>query len=525
MIAQDPASLRRQLKYSWTPFFTRYGRLTEIQTQTVPRILGGINVVASAPTASGKTESIVAPVAERCVSERWKGLSTVYIVPTRALANDTLHRIKGPLEDMGLTVVLKHGDKPNLPSTVPDWLITTPESLDSLLCRKTNLFSNLRTVIIDEIHLIDNTYRGDQLRLLLWRLKKLVAQRSLAIHLLSATLPDPEDVARRYTSNFELISVGGQRQIEYSLLGSHAEIHKLARESKWKKVLYFCNRRASVEKVADELRALWKPYPVVVHHGSLARNLREEAEQVMKENSVALCVATSTLEIGIDIGNIDLVVLDEPPWSISSLLQRVGRGNRRTDKVQAAAIARSASDKQNFQSMFDLAESGVLSNEPYKADLSVAVQQTLSYTWQNRASGITHTEMISFLSEVCSEQQAQRIIEHLDQSNLIQLSGSKWYCTTQLMDEAEKGCIHSNIPDQGEYKVIDIETGQEIGTISGEFDNFFLLACQPWEVVSSDYRSRCIRAKRVKSSVFPAVFGRHRGNGMFHHLLPPSLQV
>lgn len=521
MIDQNTVPVRQQLKHTWRPFFSRYGRLSPIQTQTIPKILDGINVVASAPTASGKTESVVAPVAERCMNERWDGLSAIYIVPTRALANDTLVRIGGPLDDMGLTTALKHGDKQQLPSTIPNWLITTPESLDSLLCRQTQLLATLRTVIVDEIHLLDNTYRGDQLRLLLWRLKKLVTTQPLAIHLLSATLPDPDAVANRYTSDFELVSVSGQRQTDYHLLDSHAEIRQLARDRKWKKILYFCNRRESVERIAAELTDLWNPYPVVTHHGSLGRKVREEAEQVMQENPVAICVATSTLEIGIDIGDIDLVVLAEPPWSISSLLQRIGRGNRRSGRVQAAAIAETAAEKMLLQSMFEAAAKGILFSEPYVADLSVAVQQTLSYTFQRRSSGVSHKELIAFLSELCSEQAAQQIIEYLNEQDWIQRAGNNWHPTTQLMDKAERGHIHSNIPDQGTYKVIDIESGQEIGTVSGVFDEVFLLARQAWEVVSIQHST--IRAKRFQGRVSSAIFSRHRGNGMFHYLLPPSL--
>lgn len=522
MIDQNAMAVRQRLRYTWRPFFSRYGRLSPIQIQTIPQILDGVNVVASAPTASGKTEAVVAPVAERCMVERWKGLSTIYIVPTRALANDTLVRIQGPLEDMGLATALKHGDQQQLPSTIPNWLITTPESLDSLLCRQTQLFPSLRTIILDEIHLLDNTYRGDQLRLLIWRLKKLVTAKPLAIHLLSATLPDPSAVANRYTTDFELVSVSGQRQTDYHLLDSHTQIRQLVRDRKWKKVLYFCNRRESVEKIAAELSDLWKPYPVVAHHGSLGRKVREEAEQVMKENPVAICVATSTLEIGIDIGDIDLVVLAEPPWSISSLLQRIGRGNRRSDRVQAAAIAKTGAEKLLLQSMFVAAAEGILFSEPYVADLSVAVQQTFSYVFQQRSSGVPHKELIAFLSELCSEQEAQQIIKYLNEQDWIQRAGNNWHPTIQLMDKAERGHIHSNIPDQGTYRVIDIESGQEIGTVSGVFDDVFLLARQAWKVVSIQHS--IIRAKRFQGQVSSAIFSRHRGNGMFHYLLPSNLR-
>jgi len=316
----DITAIRRRLKHSWIPFFTRFGKLTPVQVQTIPKVLDGANVVVASPTASGKTEAVVAPVAERFVSNQWEGMAVVYIVPTRALANDTLARIEGPLRDMGITTDLKHGDKPRLPKCLPDCLITTPESLDSLICRRPEVFAELRVIILDEIHLLDNTYRGDQLRLLLWRLRRLASDPEFSVHLLSATLSDPYEIAQRYVRDFEIVSVVGQREIDYHLLPSHQDIYCLARERKWKKLLCFCNRRDSVETVATELARLWHPYPVVAHHGSLNHQVREEAETVMKEANVAVCVATSTLEIGVDIGDIDLIVLAEVPWSISVLL-------------------------------------------------------------------------------------------------------------------------------------------------------------------------------------------------------------
>ena len=101
---QQVRIIRERLKYAWTPFFTRFGRLTPIQVATIPPILDGKNVIVASPTASGKTEAVIAPVAERFRNEGWQGLAVLYIVPTRALANDTLARIDGPLRDMGIHV-------------------------------------------------------------------------------------------------------------------------------------------------------------------------------------------------------------------------------------------------------------------------------------------------------------------------------------------------------------------------------------------------------------------------------------
>lgn len=513
--------IRQRMKYAWIPFFSRFGRLTPVQIETIPKILGGVNVVVASQTASGKTEAVVAPVAERFASERWNDLAILYIVPTRALANDTLVRIEWPLRDMGITTVLKHGDKPYLSDNLPNCLITTPESLDSLICRRPKIFATLHAAILDEIHLLDNTYRGDQLRLLLHRLKKVVVDTSFAVHLLSATLSEPCQVAQRYTENFELITVKGQREINYCLLESHKDVFQLVRAQKWKKLLYFCNKRESVETIAAELAKLWYPYPVVAHHGSLNRQIREEAEKIMKETDVAMCVATSTLEIGIDIGDIDLVVLAEPPWSISALLQRIGRGNRRSGIIQAVGIVSCDEEKSLMETMFNTAKTSALPPELYEPDLSVAVQQIFSLLYQYR-NGIRETELIELLLPLCSPNEVKLILGHLRDKSWIEYRMGYWCASTRLMDMGEKGRIHSNIPDSKTYKVIDTDSGSEIGTIAGLFDETFMLARRTWKVVS--VVGNIINVRRFKGEANSAIFKRQRNVGAFHYLLPPQLK-
>jgi ATP-dependent Lhr-like helicase len=519
--ATQVAIIRHRLKHAWVPFFTRFGKLTPVQEQTIPKILDGANVVVASPTASGKTESVVAPVAEQFVSNRWEELAILFVVPTRALANDTLARIEGPLRDMGIITALKHGDKPYLSKQLPNCLITTPESLDSLICRRPEAFAAVRTIILDEIHLLDCTYRGDQLRLLLWRLRKLAPDAKFSVHLLSATLSEPNQIARRYVSDFEVVSVAGRREIDYQLVRSSDEVYRLVRVRGWKKVLCFCNLRESVEAVAAELAQLWHPYPVVAHHGSLNRQLREEAETVMKEAGVAVCVATSTLEIGIDIGDIDLIVLAEPPWSISALLQRIGRGNRREGLIHAAVIATTEEEGVLLEAMFETAATGALSIESYEPDLSVAVQQTFSYLYQHPEGGC-EIELLELLSFLCSEGEAKLILGHLRQNGWIEWRTGHWFASTRLMDIGEKGRIHSNIPDSQTYRVIDIDSGKEIGSIAGVFDGVFVLAQRTWQVVS--VAGAIIKARRFKGKASAPLFRRHKNEGAFYYLLPSGLK-
>ncbi len=432
-----------------------------------------------------------------------------------------MSRLEGPLGEMYLRCVLKHGDRPTLPSGDIDWLITTPESLDSLLCRRPILFRTLRAVILDEIHLIDSTYRGDQVRVLLERLRQLTAASPLAVHMLSATLPDPTAVASRYVDEFQAITVEGARPIHAHLLPTHEEILNLAKTRRWRKLLYFCNTRKGVEETAGRLEALWSPYPVVAHHGSLDRHQREEAEEVMKQNSVAVCVATSTLEIGIDIGDIDLVVLGEPPWSLEALHQRVGRGSRRSDVIQAAALYRTEDERAVLELMFEAAAHGAYRSDAYAPDLSVVAQQTLSLLYQFR-SGILRQSLLDMVGLLGTQDEVAAILRYLGEKGYCLELDGKLYPSSELLDLGDEGKIHSNVPDHNDYRVTNVDTGQAVGRIRGTFDQVFLLAGQSWQVVAIQRDEVLVRRSSLRASA--ASFGIRRNVGQFHHLLPPELR-
>jgi len=514
-------TIRRDLRHTWRPFFGRFGNLTPVQVATIRPVLSGANVIVMAPTASGKTEAVVAPVAEQHMQERWQGLAVVYVVPTRALANDTLKRIGGPLEDMGLRAVLKHSDRSHLPENL-DWLITTPESLDSLICRRPHIFARLRAILLDEIHLLDGTYRGDQLRVLLTRLRDLSGNH-FATHIISATLQDADKVAERYMSSYELIASTGGRSVDLHLATTHEEIYQIARKYGWKKVLYFCNKREMVETVADQLTPIWKPYPVVAHHGALNKRAREEAEQILNESPRAVGVATGTLEVGIDIGDIDLVVLAEPPWSLSALMQRIGRGCRRSGRIQAAAIINSPDDQAHIEAMFEAIKEGQLGVAPYEADFSVGVQQALSIVFQHRGTGASDDDLKRMLTVLMTPSLTEQILLHLQHREWIERQGDRWFTTMMLIDEAERGNIHTNIPDTQNYRVFDVESNNEIGQIAGLFDDVFLLNGQAWQVI--DINSTMIRVRRFRGKANAALFKRHIQAGRYFYLLPPSLKA
>jgi ATP-dependent Lhr-like helicase len=514
--------LKRELKRTWITFFGRFGKLLPVQIETIPLVLECKNAVITSPTASGKTEAIIAPLIERLFNEGWRSLAILYISPTRALVNDIFYRLKEQLEELGISTSLKTGDKPSFnPQKLPNLLITTPESFDSLLCRHPQVFRELRAVVLDEIHLVDNTYRGDQIRLLLKRLRY-ITETEFNIYALSATIADPKDIGNRYFNDFEVIKSHGRREIEYTLVKSLKDVFEHARNEKLKKMLIFCNKRKSVEMMAIKARNLWGRDKVVVHHGSLSKAIREEAESFMKESQFGVCIATMSLEIGIDIGDIDAIVLAEVPWSISSLLQRIGRGNRRTQKNRVFALYDSEDEAALLEEMLNVAINGYVEEVDYSPDLSVVVQQIFSslYAHPNGLGGGYFSEIFN---EFCSEDDLKDILRHLAEYEWIEKGNGRWRASTKLMDLGGWGKIHSNIADSKALKVIDINSQQTIGEVQYPIDEVFVLAGKVWKIINVVVDK--IYVKQVKAKASAVKFKRHASKGAFYYLLPKDLRT
>ncbi len=521
--AQRVLELKARLKRTWIPFFSRFGRLFPIQLAAIPVILDGRNVVVASPTASGKTEAVVAPLAENLLRDGiHDGLAAIYICPTRALVNDTEVRCREPLSELGISCTVRTSDRPQFhPSKGTNFLITTPESLDSILCRCPEAIRSVRAVVVDELHLLDNTYRGDQLRFLLRRIAGL--QRTSALHLyaLSATLGAAAEVAARYMKEFVVIEQPGQREIDYSPVPSLSQALQVARSQGLRKLLMFANSRRKVEQTAADLSGLFPADKVVAHHGSLSKRKREEAERFMRESSIGICVATTTLEIGIDIGDIDAVVLVDPPWSVSSLLQRVGRGNRRAGVARAIAVYTTDEERAAYDRLIELARHGVVGDDPYAPDLSVVVQQTFSLLFGS-PQGIDANELWRCFEGFCTHEEWEAIMQHLYDQMLIEKSGGRWYAADRVMDMGEKGRLHSNIPDRTARRVVDITSGQAIGEVAEIVDELFALGGRMWQVTA--VRGSVIYAKPARGASPAPVFRTHRPHGAFHRYLPESLK-
>ncbi|MBN4061584.1 DEAD/DEAH box helicase [Bacteroidales bacterium AH-315-I05] len=341
---------------------------TEIQQKAWPEIKARKNVLISAPTGSGKTLAAFFAAIDNLVQQGIEGTllpetQIVYISPLKALSNDIernlqipLKGIKKQLKESGLPeskikVMVRTGDTPPSERTAmtkspPHILVTTPESLYLLLTSKNGriMLSTVHTTIVDEIHALVGNKRGSHLSLSLERLENLTKNKLVRIGL-SATQKPIEMVAdflvgkQQITSNCKIIDAGHKRKLDLQLEIPRSPITAVMPNEVWGELydrfeelieqhqttLIFVNTRRLAERMTHNLSERIGSESITAHHGSMSKEHRFEAEQKLKEGKLKCLVATASLELGIDIGSIDLVCQIGSPKSIAAFLQRVGR--------------------------------------------------------------------------------------------------------------------------------------------------------------------------------------------------------
>lgn len=470
-----------KLRKTWFAFFDAYGRLTDIQREVIPRILEGKNVLVCSATASGKTEAVCAPLIEKYMSNE-KIWTILYIAPTKALVNDMYERLYEPMERLSLKLVRRSGDYSNKINYIPQMIITTPESFDSMLCRNKlegtygHVLSRVKAIIIDEIHLLYGSARGEQLQWLIERIKRLknyafhqnwCDTKDIQIVGLSATMANPQKIADMFMKNAEVVVVHGMREIEVlnSKISSIKEIlpEYIANIKSKEKILVFSNTRKRVDELTAFLRKILnnRCFEVVAHHSSLSKNMRESAENTIKNNDMVIAVATSTMELGIDIGDIDTIVLDGPPLNIPSLLQRIGRGNRRTNKVRVLLCAESKKDAIILNAMVKAAKEGWLGLSDAGPNYHVAFQQIASYIFQAPNRSRKREILENFLQNRYSNNAKLIIDTMIEADELIEDEfgirlGEYW------LNKLNRGEIHSTIEYDIGYSIVDDLSGEKI---------------------------------------------------------------
>lgn len=528
----NPQEIKKHLPRTWLPFFSRFGNLTSIQELTIPHILSGENVVVISPAATGKTEAVIAPLLENLIQRgsfdsQTKMLKVLYISPTRALVNDLYRRLVDPISYCNISLGRKTGDRPKIDHKhLPHVLLTTPESFDSLLTRQTKLFLNCEVVVLDEIHLLDNTPRGDQLRILLRRLRKI--NDNLNYCALSATIDDL-NIGSRYFSDAKVCFLREPREIEYLLIPPENFVHQLfeiSRERHLKKILIFFNARSYVEGFSQKLNRPPFQDMVLVHHASLPKERREEVERVMNNSERAILCATSTLELGIDIGDVDCIVLYRPPFNVSSLLQRIGRGNRRTDKLFALGVYTNNWEKILFETFFDSARQGHLYEKNYQPSLSVIPQQIYSYLYQRRRIGATLKSIFNIFVPVYTEEQVRTVFKTIiEQDKVKEFRSGIYFDSYKLEKKIEWGKIHSTIAEIsfGAYDVYDIAQGNIIGRIF-HLQEKFILGGRCWQIVQVVEKEKRVYVKFIGKAPAVAKVFEGKGAGNYNYLLAPVLK-
>jgi ATP-dependent Lhr-like helicase len=483
-LRQDRA-ICRSLDRAWPAFFAGFGRLTEVQRRVIPAILEGSDVLVSAPTATGKTEAACAPLVELNVDRRSPWL-ILYVSPTRALVNDLAARLERPLGSLGLRVVRRTGDHKEPLDPVPHVLVTTPESMDSMLCRAHvpeggHLLAFAVAVVLDEIHLLHGTARGEQLRWLIQRLRRLrsfarregwTRDESLQIVALSATIPDSDAVRDAFLGAGAMAHrIPGQRGIERVDATGGDPRPEVALEAyirgarQAEKIIVFCNARKRVDELALDLQSPLGRlgYKVLPHHGSLAQVEREATEEAIKLEPRTVVVSTSTFEIGIDIGDIDLVVLDGPAPDVPSLLQRIGRGNRRTDRTRVMACSGSILEELVHKAMLEAADAGDLGSPERGPQFSAVRQQVASYIAQkHRKRHRTRDELSGLLSDLLDKGLGSSLLEQMVRNGDLEEDGAGLRLGPLWREAFATGKIHSTIEDAGGANVIDADTGKPI---------------------------------------------------------------
>ena len=315
-------------------------------------LLGGLDVIVLSGTGSGKTTAVLAPLVQRHLLSNPKDdqVAIVYVVPTKALGNDVVKRISVPIETLGFSVGLRHGDAPApRHAHQANIAVITPESLDVLVSGNSNVLRGVRAIVIDEAHLFYNTQRGLQLSILTRRIEAR-GRSSLQVVGLSATIGSPKYLWNFFRphideTNLAIVTGDAGRQIDVAVRIEPAEgdlpvtLERVARRQHFK-VLAFVNSRRVADRLAGQLQQSHAFQDAVfVHHSSISGEHREKTEREFAARARAICVATSTLELGIDVGDVDLVILYGLASGWESFLQRIGRGNRRGDRAKVLCIS------------------------------------------------------------------------------------------------------------------------------------------------------------------------------------------
>lgn len=515
------------MKDLYSLFLERYSAFTEIQKISMPIIESGSNCLIVAPTGAGKTEAAVLPLLNSLMGKESTPIKILYITPLRALNRDMLRRLEELCSYAKVTVGVRHGDttqkeRSRQARLAPLLLITTPETLQSILPTKYmgTYLKNLSVVIVDELHELYHNKRGAQLSLALERLEELSPNfQRIGI---SATIGDPE-TARNFLCNergCKVALVDSTKEMRLSAeapmrpkkdLSSFEEkfgldnqaLARLERISELVSAsdssIIFANTRQIVESLGSKLLHLNSINPfggIGVHHGSLDRAERIKIEDGFREGKIKSIIATSSLELGIDIGSIDLVIQYGSPRQALRLTQRVGRsGHTHKGIAKGVVIATNPVDLLETFAIFKLVKSSSFETfKPQFNSLDVLTNQICGIALDKSKIELNDLHKIikrSFIYKNLELSALARLVEFMFKLRLIGFDGK--FVTSGGRTRMYYYDHLSVIPDSKRFVVKNAMENRIISTLDEKFvansvdeDSVFITKGLPWRVLSID---------------------------------------
>ena len=546
-------------------FAEKFQTPTPAQEQGWESIAAGKSTLIAAPTGSGKTLAAFLWSLDRLIKRALNGgldecTSVVYVSPLKALGNDIAKNLQVPLAEIydlagregillpTIRVAVRSGDTPaqerqSMVRKPPHILITTPESLYILLtaARSRNFLKSAQTLIVDEIHAIAQDKRGAHLALSLERLDAL-AERPLQRIGLSATQKPIEEIARlligaRHIStsgalDCAIVDVGHQRAMELHIEVPDEELGPIIRQDIWAAVydklvaqiqthrttLIFVNTRRLVERVAHQLTERLGEGKVGAHHGSLSRKTRLEVEEKLKSGQYSVVVATASLELGIDIGHVDVVCHIGSPRNLAVLLQRVGRSGHwlgaipkgilfpltRDDLLQSVAAIRAVRQGQLDKLSVVKKPLDVLAQQMVATVASLeSTTKGIKDTNQRREeAGVSEEELLRLVRSAypykdLAKEEYEQVLEMLSEGVETRRSRRSAYIHRDRINgmlRARRGARLTAItnggaiPDTADYDVIEFPSETFVGKVHEDFaieslgGDIFLLGNRSWRI-------------------------------------------
>jgi ATP-dependent Lhr-like helicase len=494
-----------------------WSKLTSIQKKAIPVIIRKKNSLLVAPTGSGKTEAAVLPlfiILSNNKTEK-KGIRALYITPLRALNRDIHRRIIKYAEDLRLSANIRHGDtskssRLKMVQNPPDILITTPETLAIILTSR-KMRENLRTlewVIIDELHELIGSERGAHLSLSLERVE-LLAEKKIIRIALSATLGNLSEASRFLVGSDKKAAVIVDQsirrydiQLQY-IKGSFKEIadqisnYINKRLSKGKSAILFTNTRDEAEHLGALLKSRSTEIPIDVHHGSLSKNIREDTEHNLKDGVAGMVVSTSSLELGLDIGEVDLVIQLGSSRQSIKLIQRIGRSRHQIgESAQGLVITHRLDDELEALSLINRIRAGSLeTNRIQDCALDVLTHHLVGLVieyGQVNIKDMLPTIKKSYPFKKIKIEEVEHCIDLLVKQRILRYNGEIARRNGSNTYTFYYNNI-STIPDIQQFDVIDIVSNRTVGRLDqifigeyGEPERIFTLKGTSWKIISID---------------------------------------